>query len=273
MAESLAGKVAWITGGGSGLGLYLAVELARRGCDVAVSGRRVDRLAEAVAAIEATGRRGYAVACDVTDDASVAAAVAEVVAKAGRLDIAVANAGFGVGGRIETVDAAAWRRQFETNVVGLTSTIFHAMPELRKTKGRMVLVGSVSGFVASPGMAPYHASKYAVRAIGQSLSMELAGSGVSCTSIHPGFVASEIAQVDNTGVFRPEVADGRPAKLMWPTDRAARVMADAIVARRREFVFTFHGKVAAWLGMHAPWLVHAVASRFASNYRRRSLEG
>ena len=88
MAESLAGKVAWITGGGSGLGLYLAVELARRGCDVAVSGRRVDRLAEAVAAIEATGRRGYAVACDVTDDASVAAAVAEVVAKAGRLDIA-----------------------------------------------------------------------------------------------------------------------------------------------------------------------------------------
>jgi len=137
----------------------------------------------------------------------------------------------------------------------------------------MVLVGSVSGFVASPGMAPYHASKYAVRAIGQSLSMELAGSGVSCTSIHPGFVASEIAQVDNTGVFRPEVADRRPAKLMWPPDRAARVMAAAIVARRREFVFTFHGKVAAWLGMHAPWLVHAVASRFSSSYRRRSLEG
>ena len=95
MAESLAGKVAWITGGGSGLGLYLAVELARRGCDVAVSGRRVDRLAEAVAAIEATGRRGFAVACDVTDDASVAAAVAEVVAKAGRLDIAVARPGAG----------------------------------------------------------------------------------------------------------------------------------------------------------------------------------
>jgi hypothetical protein len=55
--------------------------------------------------------------------------------------------------------------------------------------------------------------------------------------------------------------------------RAARVMADAIVARRREYVFTFHGTVAAWLGLHAPWLVHAVASRFSSSYRRRKLEG
>jgi NAD(P)-dependent dehydrogenase (short-subunit alcohol dehydrogenase family) len=269
VAESLSDKVVWITGGGTGLGKYLAVELARRGCDVAVSGRRADRLDEAVSAIRATGRRAWAIACDVTDDESVARAVAQVVREAGRLDIAVANAGFGVAGRIENLTAADWRRQFETNVVGLGSTVYHALPELKKTQGRVVLIGSVAGLVCSPGVGAYHASKYAVRAIGQTLSMELSGSGVSCTTIHPGFVESEIAQVDNQGVYRPELTDKRPAKLMWKTEPAARVMADAIASREREYVFTWHGKFAGFVGRHAPGLVHAILSRSASSYRRR----
>ena len=100
-----------------------------------------------------------------------------------------------------------------------------------------------------------------MRSIGQVLSMELHGSGVSCTSLHPGFVASEIAQVDNQGHFHAERRDGRPRQLMWPTERAARVMVTAISRRRREVVFTGHGRLAAWLGRHAPELIHFAVTR------------
>ena len=106
--------------------------------------------------------------------------------------------------------------------------------------------------VPTAGNGAYTASKYAVRAIGQTLSLELAGSGVSCTTLHPGFVASEIAQVDNQGHYSPERSDKRPAALMWPADRAARVMIDAIEKRKREYTFTAHGKLGAFIGQHMP---------------------
>ncbi|MGB8222428.1 MAG: short-chain dehydrogenase, partial [Polyangiales bacterium] len=81
-------------------------------------------------------------------------------------------------------------------------------------------------------------------------------SGVTCTTIHPGYIESEIAQVDNQGRFDAARKDSRPKQLMWPTDRAARVMVDAIAKRKRELTFTGHGKIGAFAGRHMPGLVH-----------------
>lgn len=250
------GKVVWITGASAGIGRQLAREFASRGADVAVSARRVDRLAEVVGEIEALGRRGLAVACDVTWDEEVARAVDAVVEHFGKLDVVVVNAGFAVAGRLEHLSDADLKRQFETNVFGAMNTVRHAMPALRKTRGRLALVASVAAFVASPKQGAYTASKFALRALGLTLQQELYGTGVSCTLLHPGFVASEIAQVDNAGRFDASRADKRPARLVWPTDRAAAVMVSAIHARKREFVFTGHGKFGAWLGKHMPGLVY-----------------
>jgi NAD(P)-dependent dehydrogenase (short-subunit alcohol dehydrogenase family) len=261
MKQDFEGKVAWITGAGSGIGRALALELARRGADVAVSGRRRERLDEVASEVRALGRRALAVPCDVTREDELAAAVRAVVDGLGRLDVAIANAGFSVAGRIEALTADDWRRQLDTNVVGCALTAKHALPELRKTGGRLALVGSVAGFLATPGVAAYSASKYAVRAIGQTLSIELHGSGVSCTTLHPGFVESEIAQVDNAGHFDPARVDKRPRKLMWTSDQAARVCVDALAARKRELVFTGHGKLGAFLGMHTPGLLHFAFTR------------
>lgn len=258
MKQRFVGQVAWITGGGSGIGRALAVELARQGADVAVSGRRVDRLSEAVEAIEATGRRGLAVACDVTDEAAVERAVAEVVGTLGRLDVAIANAGFSVAGTVADLTAEDWRRQLNTNVVGAAMTVRHALPHLEANRGRVVLVGSVSAFVHPRKMAAYSASKAAIRALGETLLLELAGKGVSCTTVHPGYIESEIAQVDNDGVFHADREDKRPRNLMWSADRAARVVLDAVWARRGEFVFTGHGRVAAFLGRHLPGVARRV---------------
>jgi NAD(P)-dependent dehydrogenase (short-subunit alcohol dehydrogenase family) len=254
-------QVVWITGASAGIGRELAFAFADRGADVAVSARRGDRLAEVVAGIEARGRRGLAVPCDVTDEAAVSDAVEAVVRHFGRLDVAVANAGYGVRGRIEELSAEHWRRQLDVNVVGLALTARYAIPALRRTSGRLALVGSVAGMLPAPGSGAYTASKAAVEAIGRTLSVELHGSGVTCTTILPGFVESDIARVDNAGVFHPDREDRRPARLMWPADRAARVMVRAIHRRRREFVFTAHGKVFGYLGRHWPGLIHFAMTR------------
>ena len=255
-SQQFMGQVVWITGASAGMGRALALEFARRGADVAVSARRADRLAEIVDEIDAIGQRGLAVICDVTSDEDVARAVEAVLASFGRIDVAVANAGFGVIGRLEQLSDADLRRQFDTNVFGAMSTARHALPALRRTRGRLALVGSVAGLLASPRTGAYTASKFALRALGLTLAQELHGTGVSCTLLNPGFVATEIGQVDNAGGFDGSRRDARPQRLMWTAEAAARVMADAIHRRQREYTFTAHGKFGAWLGQHMPGLVH-----------------
>lgn len=255
------GLVVWVTGGGTGIGRALALEFASKGADVAISGRRKERLEEVAAEVRQLGRRALTLACDVADEAACEAAVTQIVAELGRLDVAVANAGFGVSGRIEQLTAADWRRQFDVNVIGVVNTVRAALPELRKTQGRLGLVSSVMGMIAMPGQGPYAASKFAVRAIGLTLAQELHGSGVSCTTVYPGFVESEITQVDIQGKFDPSRKDPRPKQFIWSASKAARVMVKAIFARRREYVFTNHGKAGAFMGRHFPGLVHFVMTR------------
>lgn len=258
MTRAFVGKVAWITGAGSGIGRACAVELARRGAVLALSGRRIERLQEVVQELGELGAQAVAVPCDVRDEAQQREAVGQVLATHGRLDVAIANAGFSVAGAIDGLSASDWRRQLETNVVGAALTARCAFGELQKTAGRLALVGSVSGFMPAPGFGAYHASKHALRALGLTLAAELHGTGVSCTTLHPGFVESELGQVDSAGQYDPSRRDHRPQFLMWTADRAARVMINAIERRRREVVFTGHGRLAAFLCMHFPALTHAV---------------
>jgi len=241
----------------------MALEFARQGAQVAVSGRREDRLREVADAVATAGGTGLAVPCDVTDDAAIQGAIATVVEAFGGLDVAVANAGYAVGGFVEDLEREAWGRQLEVNVVSAAMTARWAIPELRKTGGRLCLVGSVSSAVYFPGNGAYQASKAAILALGATLSTELEPDGMSCTTIHPGFVVSEIGQVDNAGVHHPDRVDKRPASLMWEADDAARVMVHAIYRRRRQYTFTGHGRLATALARYAPWLVHQVGLRMA----------
>ncbi len=245
-------KVAWITGASSGIGRALALELARQGAEVVISGRRLERLKSLHAEISVMGGRAHIVPCDVSVEASIRDAVASIIHTCGALHVVIANAGWALRGDIEELSMDDWERQFKTNVFGAALTARYALPHLRETGGRIGLVGSVSSMVPTPAHGAYTASKYALRGLGQTLSLELTGSGVSCTLLHPGFVASEVAQVDNHGVFQPQRIDKRPSSLMWTADKAARVMLGALHKRKREYVFTLHGKFAGFLGRHLP---------------------
>src|SRR5688500_17296123 len=109
-----AGMTALVTGASAGIGRALALEFAREGADVAVAARRGDLLEQLVRDIEGLGRRALAVRCDVTREDEVRAAVASTLARFGAIDVAVANAGFGVVGPVEALTADDFRRQFET---------------------------------------------------------------------------------------------------------------------------------------------------------------
>jgi short-subunit dehydrogenase len=232
----------------------MALEFARQGAVLALSARRMDLLEELATTINSSGGSASSFYCDVADESSIESCSRSIISVFGKINVAIANAGFGVVGRIEQLDASAWNRQLQINVTGLALTCKHALPYLKLTHGRLVLIGSVSSYIPNPNVGAYGASKAAVHNIGETLQVELKNSGVSCTTIHPGIVDSNIAKVDNEGIFHEGRKDPRPAKLMWPTDKAATLMVKAIANRKKVYVFTGHGKITAFLGRHFPRL-------------------
>src|SRR5207302_2753038 len=186
-----------------------------------------------------------------------------------------ANAGFGVVGSLESLSVEDYRRQFDTNVFGVLRTIYAALPEIEKTKGNVVIIGSVAGWAASPGASAYAMSKFAVRALADAITPELRLAGVTVTLISPGFVASNIRRVDNQGRLQADAADPIPRWLVMSTEKAARQILHAVARRKREAIITGHGKALVVLQRFMPWVLRAVATRMASRggYRSEPKEG
>jgi short-subunit dehydrogenase len=254
-------QVVWITGASSGIGKAMASEWARMGYSVALSARRVALLEKVADEIINSGGEALVVPCDIMEETTIENAVHQIIETWGRIDIVIANAGFGVFGSVEKLTAKDWNRQLQGNVTGLALTVKYALPYLKKTKGRIGLLGSVGAYLPNPNLGAYGAAKAAVHSIGQTLQVELMGTGVSCTTLHPGFVVSEITRMDNDGVWHPERPDPRPANLIWPTDKAAKVMVKAILKRKRIYVFTGHGRIFVWLQRWFPGLMRTIISK------------
>lgn len=252
-------RVVLITGASAGIGAALARVYANRRARVVMAARRLSRIEEIALEIRRTGVDALAVECDVTRDGDVERAVAETVDRWGRLDTLVANAGFGVSGKLQDLALEDYRRQFETNVFGVIRTIQAGLSQVLEQRGRIAIVGSVAGFIASPGVSPYCMSKFAVRALAQSLRLELKPLGVSVTHLAPGFVDSEIRLKKNDESLPPDARDPVPSWLVMDSLKAARQMFHAIERRRRERIITAHGKVIVFLSRHAHWLLDLAA--------------
>jgi len=194
----LSGKVAWITGGGSGIGLAGALELAKAGARVVVSGRTEKTLREAEKQLKAIGD-AEGTLLDVADKKAVAAAAAGIEKRHGRIDILVTSAGTNISGpkrNFKTMSAEGWDDVVAINLNGLFYCCLAVIPGMRARKdGLIINISSWAGRYASSLTGPaYNATKRAVIALTESINMEECANGIRATSILPGEVATPIME-------------------------------------------------------------------------------
>ncbi|CAB4572407.1 unannotated protein [freshwater metagenome] len=195
--RSLAGRVALVTGGGSGIGLGCARELVAAGATVVLAARNTDRLvsaADELRTVAAHGAEVLTVACDVTNEESVSAACARA-AEAGTFTLVVANAGFGSGGPIHLTQLEDWNGVIGTNLTGAFLTIKHSVPYLSANGGgSIVAVSSIAGPVTHRFMTPYDVSKAGLEMLIRQTADELGCRNIRANAVRPGLVPTDATE-------------------------------------------------------------------------------
>jgi len=200
-------KAVLITGCSTGIGRATALRLAGAGHRVFATARRTESIADlATAGCEV-------LPCDVTDEASMRAAVEAVEKSAGAVGVLVNNAGYGSEGPVEEVPMEEVRRQFETNVFGLARMCQLVLPGMRRQGfGRIVNLSSMGGRMTLPGGGFYHATKYAVEALSDALRFEVRGFGVDVVVVEPGAIKTEFGNTAIDKIEASSAADSPYAK-------------------------------------------------------------
>ncbi|GGO34386.1 ketoacyl reductase [Deinococcus humi] len=249
----LTGKSVLITGGSRGLGLVLAAEFLKRGARVMLMARDAAELERAADQL-AAGGRVHTVTGDVTREEDLHRALAEVQRVFGGLDVLVNNAGLIQGGPLDNMTEANFREIMEVNTFAPLRLTRLALPELRRSGGRVLLVSSVGGQVAIPHLAPYSVSKFALTGLGQALRAELAQDGVGVTTVCP--------TVMRTGSPRQATVKGQYRKeygLFATVDNFPLISLDTEVAAKRMVDALVRGDAEAPIGGAALLLRHAQA--------------
>lgn len=265
MSESLAGKVAVITGAGSGIGRSSALLFAREGATVHVADRDAAR-AEAVAA--EIGAAATAHTVDVTDPAAVEA-LADAVFAAGPVDIVMNNAGIGHAGPTAETPLEDWRAIVEVNIMGVVHGVHAFVPRLlaQGRRADIVNTASMAGLVPVAKMAPYVMSKHAIVGLSESLHAELSGQGIRVTALCPGVIDTAIV-ADST--VRGDMVAGAPKAVAFYRKRGASpdvVAADVLhTITKRHRVITVSPR---WQVMPA-WIVQRISPAAAQLYARNA---
>jgi len=225
-ARRLEDKVVFVTGASGGIGEAAARRFAAEGASVAVGARRRDRIDQLVAELEADGHDALAVDLDVSDEASVAAAIAATVDRFGRLDGALNNAALGGEGKpIVDTDSEYARRVIDVNLMGIYYSMKHQVPAmLASGGGSIVNVSSVGGIIGMPNISEYIASKWGVIGMTKSVALEYSGLGVRVNAIAPGSTKTEMYDAWlPTPEAQAEVAAYSPMNQIALPDDMARV--------------------------------------------------
>ncbi|CAN5629441.1 SDR family NAD(P)-dependent oxidoreductase [soil metagenome] len=194
---SLQGRVAVITGGGSGIGRATALRFARDGAKIAVVGRTKDALKESAGEIERAGGEGLVVEADISKPDQMRSAMEKVVSQWGRIDAVFANAGVnGTWAPIEDLDIDEWDQTISINLSGTFYTLKYAVPHLKKQGGSIIINSSMNGtrVFSNTGATAYASTKAAQVAMAKMLALELAGSGIRVNVICPGAIETSIEE-------------------------------------------------------------------------------
>lgn len=224
--------MAVVTGASSGIGEATALALAGRGAAVMLAARAEEKLRFLEREISAAGGRALAMRTDVTDRDSVEAMVERTIEEFGSLDVLVNNAGLGLSGRVAELRAEDLRQVLEVNLIGPLVCIQAALPHMRQ-EGRIINISSVVGKRAIPKVGGYCATKSALNALSDALRVEVAGRGITVTSVYPG--TTQTAFRENSRRTKDEKRGWRPRGVV-PEEVAAKIAAAAESGGRDVYV-------------------------------------
>jgi NAD(P)-dependent dehydrogenase (short-subunit alcohol dehydrogenase family) len=235
--NSLKDKVVLITGGSSGIGRATALRLAEQGARIVVAARNQEALEEVVRQAQAKGAQAMAAPTDVTRSEDCQQAVEKTVAHFGRLDILLCSAGVSMRCYFENSNLPAMEEVVRVNFLGTLYATYFAIPHVKKTKGSLVAISSLTGLRGIPSYALYGATKFAVQGLYESLRLELGRHGIHVGVVSPGFVDTPLRE----RVLGP---DGRiwpqppaPPFRVWPVEKCVDRVIRLIVKRRARALF------------------------------------
>src|ERR1700756_1271183 len=203
MASSVSGKIAFVTGGASGIGAALATKVVDGGAEVWIADRQIGPAQELAQRLNSGGAKAHAIEVDVRSYPSFERAVAEAVQQSGRIDYLFNNAGIGVGGEVDSYTLDDWNEVFDVNLRGVVHGIQAVYPTMiRQHSGQIVNTASMAGLVTNAGMASYSATKHAVVGLSRALRVEAERHGVQVSVLCPGAVRTPILTGGEYGRFR-----------------------------------------------------------------------
>jgi len=239
MADLLDGTVAIVTGGGSGIGEALCLQMARRGARVVVADIDGDNAKRVAVAVAGSGGRATASRIDVSQEQDVRSLVEETASVYGRLDYQFNNAGIAIGGDARDLTLEQWRRVLDVDLYGVLYGTLAAYPIMvGQGFGHIVNTSSAAGLVPMPLNAPYSTAKHAVVGLSLSLRLEAADLGVKVSAVCPGYVRTPIFDTAVTVNLPRELASRPPGRIKWmEAAQAARVILDGVARNQAVIAF------------------------------------
>lgn len=253
---SFAGQVAIITGASSGIGWALAQALAAEGCKVGLVARRREQLAELAGQIEKSGGSAAFAVADVAERPQVVAAIHDLAARLGPVDLLIANAGVGAPTTVEPFNVGDIEKMFRVNVLGVVYSLEAVLPQmLQRRRGHLAAISSLAAYKGLPGESGYTSSKAAVNVFMEGLRVQLRSKGIAVTTICPGFVKTPMTEVNEF-------------KMPWllTAEEAARRIVRALKRKRKFYNFPWQIALFMKLAHWAPdWIVERMMHTYNEN--------
>lgn len=246
------GKVAIITGGSSGIGRALALELGKLGAKVVITGRNEERLNEVAQALDSQQTENLCLKLDVAQEGDNEQLVKQTLNAFGKIDILINNAGISMRALLEEIDLEVFRKVMDINFNGTLYATKYCLPHILESKGHIVGISSINGYRGTPARTAYTASKYAMNGFFESLRTEVMHRGVHVLVACPGFTGTNIRNAALTADGSSQGESPRDEGKMMTAEEVAKGIIKAIQKRKRDIVFTTQGKLAVFLNKWMP---------------------
>ncbi|MDT8309513.1 MAG: SDR family oxidoreductase [Bacteroidales bacterium] len=238
----MVGKVYIVTGASSGIGEAIALRAAEKGAKVVLAARSYDRLQEVIKIIKSKGGDAFCIKCDVSVEEDCKLLIEATIAKYGRIDVLINNAGISMRAKFEAVQLEVLQKIMDVNYWGTVYCTKYALPHLIASKGSVVGMSSIAGFKGLPGRTGYSASKFAMQGFLEAIRVEYLYDDLHVLIVCPGFTNTNIRKAALLYNGKPQGISPRKEKSLMSADSVALKTLKAIRQRRRLLILTLLGK-------------------------------